>query len=190
MSRTTTTYTAWKKKTVEAKPVNIASFSDFPDLVATPTKKKDSLAGISLASRLKETIAEEEAAQTRRMKREEKEEAWLRANCVSLPLKGYKGRTAPPPSEENEEEKERRVWMHENDIYVPMPMFRPKSVREQQRIAKMKKLQTQIEEANYTWQVSSEIEEMSDHESVSNDPLPEEEEMESAEEDSTLHNHE
>lgn len=190
------TYTSWKKKTVEAKPVNIASFTDFPDLGLTPVqaKKKDVLAGISLANRLKETIAEEEALQTRRMKREEKEEAWLRANCVSLPLKNYKGPTSQLNTNTNtptdDTTDEYRTWMHEEDVHVPMPMFRSKSVLEAQRIAKLRKLQLESEERNYSWQLSREYEEEDDRVSIGTPTAAEDDTMNPEEDDSTFDNHE
>jgi hypothetical protein len=187
---TAPSYSAWKRKTVEAKPVNIASFTDFPDLSEAPLKKKDVFAGISLADRLKETIAEEEAAQIRRMKREEKEEAWLRANCVALPLKGYTGRTNPPPVEGEEDT---RSWMHELDAepVIVMPPFRPASLLQQQQLNKLKKLQRQVEEDNYRWQVTSNFEEEMDRASLPSLPEDEETYAEGNDEDcSSFDNHE
>lgn len=169
--------------------MNIASFTDFPDLTETPLKKKDVFAGISLADRLKETIAEEEAAQIRRMKREEKEETWLRANCVALPLKGYKGPRNPPPQEDEEDT---RVWMHELDVepISVMPSFRHASLLQQKQLTKLKKVQLQIEEDNYRWQVSSDVDDEVDRVSLPSLPGDDDEFTEAHEDDSRFDNHE
>lgn len=92
-SNPTMDYKAWKnkdEKKEEKKEVNMASFSEFPDLVKT-TEKKTVFEGSSLADKLKEVIAaEEQAAMQRRLKKGETPESILREMCVSLPLKRKK----------------------------------------------------------------------------------------------------
>jgi hypothetical protein len=89
-------YRAWKKKEdVEVKKeINMASFTEFPDLVKD-APKKTVFEGTSLASKLKEVIhAEEEAAIQKRLKKGDTPEMILREQCVVLPLK-TKGPTEP-----------------------------------------------------------------------------------------------
>ena len=90
-------YRSWKQKQKEEvkKEVNIASFSDFPDLVQGTTKKSV-FEGNSLATKLKEVIAaEEEAAIQKRLKKGDTPEMILREGCVVLPLKGRNKNSTP-----------------------------------------------------------------------------------------------
>ena len=87
---TKASYMAWKKKEDPTKPkeINVASFTEFPDLVKE-VQKKSVFEGTSLAAKLKETIAaEEEAAILKRLKKGDTPEMILREGCVSLPYKG------------------------------------------------------------------------------------------------------
>lgn len=82
-------YRSWKQKQ-EKKEMNVASFTEFPDLVKQ-TQVKSVLSGVSLASKLKETIAaEEEAAIIKRLKKGETPESILEESCVRLPCKSGK----------------------------------------------------------------------------------------------------
>jgi hypothetical protein len=90
--RPSTSYRSWKKEDAKDKKpeVNMASFSDFPELgVSGP--KKTVFEGVSLASKLKDAIAaEEEAAISKRLKKGDTPEMILRECCVALPLKRTK----------------------------------------------------------------------------------------------------
>jgi hypothetical protein len=92
-------YRAWKNKDVtkdEKKELNMASFSDFPDLVVN-SSKKTVFEGTSLAMKLKDVIAaEEEEAIQKRLKKGDTPEMILREGCVSLPLKGSKRASTDP----------------------------------------------------------------------------------------------
>jgi hypothetical protein len=78
-------YREWKKKEEVPKEVNMASFGDFPELVAQGTKKTV-FTGTSLASKLKEVIAaEEDAAIMKRLKKNSTQDA-IREGFVVLPL--------------------------------------------------------------------------------------------------------
>lgn len=91
----TDSYKSWKQSKEIKKEVNIASFSDFPDLVQS-APKKTVFEGNSLASKLKEVIAaEEEAAIQKRLKKGDTPEMILRESCVILPLKGSKKSLKP-----------------------------------------------------------------------------------------------
>jgi len=89
MPRPSTSYRTWKKdeKQTKKEEMNMASFSDFPEL-GTNVAKKTVFEGVSLASKLKEAIAaEEEAAILKRLKKGDTPEMILRENCVVLPFK-------------------------------------------------------------------------------------------------------
>jgi len=78
-------YRTWKKKEEAPKEVNMASFSDFPDLIKSDTKKTV-FAGTSLATKLKEVIAaEEDAAIMRRLKKNNIQDT-IREGFAILPL--------------------------------------------------------------------------------------------------------
>ena len=91
-------YRAWKQKDdpkATKKEINLESSTDFPELVGE-AKKKTVFEGLSLAAKLKETIAaEEEAAILKRLKKGETPEMILRESCVILPLKGGHAPTEP-----------------------------------------------------------------------------------------------
>ncbi len=92
-------YRAWKNKETEPekkKELNMASFTDFPDLVVS-APKKSVFEGTSLAMKLKDVIAaEEEEAIQRRLKKGDTPEMILREGCISLPLKGSKSGSTEP----------------------------------------------------------------------------------------------
>lgn len=115
-------YKAWKTKEPEKKELNIASFSDFPDLVSG-TPKKSVFEGTSLAMKLKDAIAaEEEEAIQRRLKKGDTPEMILREGCVALPLKGTKKGPIEPfvvP-----------WWVTENTKPILVPAFRHKTLRQ------------------------------------------------------------
>jgi len=115
-------YKSWKLKKDEIKKeVNIASFSDFPDLVVSGPKKTI-FEGNSLASKLKEVIAaEEEAAIQKRLKKGDTPEMILREGCVVLPLKGGKKSSEPL---------EVPYWVTDTTQPILFPPFRPKSFEE------------------------------------------------------------
>jgi hypothetical protein len=136
-------YKSWKQKdptTGEQKPMNPASFSEFPDLVKS-APKKTVFEGTSLASKLKEVIAaEEEAAIQKRLKKGDTPEMIFREMCVSLPLKGASKSTQPfevpwwvmddtkptilPPFKQrsveqlNEERRWKRLGINPRDVYL------------------------------------------------------------------------
>lgn len=121
-------YRAWKKETEEIKiknkVVDVNSTEDFPDFMGSKEKKShDVFGGISLADKLKETIAaEEEAIRRRRLQDDEKEERWIRENCVSLPCKGLKALPNDPEF--------KYVYHHKDILPIEMPLFYPKSKEE------------------------------------------------------------
>lgn len=118
-------YRSWKKQdTVETKKeVNIASFSDFPDLVQS-APKKTVFEGNSLANKLKEVIAaEEEAAIQKRLKKGDTPEMILRESCVVLPLKGQRKSSVVEPFEAP-------WWVTDTTEPVVFPPFRCKSLAE------------------------------------------------------------
>jgi hypothetical protein len=122
-------YRSWKNKEVTAtgapikKEVNLASFTDFPDLVKNEPKKT-AFEGVSLASKLKEVIAaEEEAAILKRLKKGDTPEMIFRESCVSLPLKNYKG-------EGVEKEFKAPWWVTDTTMPVRIPRFHPRSLEE------------------------------------------------------------
>lgn len=80
------TYRYWKQKDVKTEP-KMTSFTDFPELTASP-QKKTIFEGTSLANKLKEVIAaEEEAAIQKRLRKGDTPETLLRESCIVLPLK-------------------------------------------------------------------------------------------------------
>lgn len=116
-------YRSWKQKQKEEvkKEVNIASFSDFPDLVQSGPKKTV-FEGNSLASKLKEVIAaEEEAAIQKRLKKGETPEMILRESCVILPLKGGNKSFAPLEVPD---------WVTDTSNPIVFPPFRHKTLAE------------------------------------------------------------
>lgn len=118
-------YRTWKKKEEVAakdKPINPASFTEFPDLVKS-APKKTVFEGSSLAAKLKEAIAaEEEEAIQKRLKKGVTPEVLLREACVVLPLKGKYASTEPLVVPD---------WVTENIVTFAMPPFRPKSMKQQ-----------------------------------------------------------
>jgi hypothetical protein len=114
-------YRSWKQKdplTGEQKPMNPASFTEFPDLVKS-APKKTVFEGTSLASKLKDVIAaEEEAAVQKRLKKGETPDQILRELCVVLPLNGSKSYTMPT---------EVPWWVTDDSKPIVLPPFKPKS---------------------------------------------------------------
>lgn len=126
-------YMAWKKQNEKPKEVNMASFNDFPDL-GTPSVAKEQKTGVfghvSLADKLKQTIAaEEEEIKRRRLEDHDKEERWLRKNCVALPCKGLKATEKDPESP--------TIYHFKDDVYIPMPLFQPKTQEQYSYIRKI-----------------------------------------------------
>ncbi len=122
-------YSSWKKKEVTEtgvpikKEVNVASFTEFPDLVKGDTKKT-AFEGVSLANKLKEVIAaEEEAAVLKRLKKGHTPEMIFREGCISLPLKNYQG-------EGVEKEFKAPSWLLDTTNPILMPAFNHKSQEE------------------------------------------------------------
>lgn len=114
-------YRSWKQKEEPKKEVNISSVTDFPELV-TDTKKKTVFEGVSLASKLKETIAaEEEAAILKRLKKGDTPEMILRESCVILPLKG--GRAPEEPFVVP-------WWVTDTSVPILIPPFKHKSLEQ------------------------------------------------------------
>ncbi len=130
-------YKSWKKQTEDGKEikkeVNIASFSDFPDLVQN-APKKTVFEGNSLASKLKEVIAaEEEAAILKRLKKGDTPEMIFREACTILPLKNStKSQTSEPL--------EVPWWVMDTTQPTIFPPFRPKSVEQLAEERKWKRL--------------------------------------------------
>ena len=121
-------YRSWKKKEITAagvpikKEINVASTTEFPDLVKDG-KKKTVFEGTSLAMKLKETIAaEEEAAILKRLKKGDTPEMILRESCVSLPLKNYKGAPEGPL--------EVPWWVTDTTIPTFIPSFQHKTLEQ------------------------------------------------------------
>lgn len=126
-------YKAWKNKTEDPKKkeLNMASFTEFPDLVKE-TKKKSAFEGTSLAAKLKETIAaEEEAAILKRLKKGDTPEMILRESCVVLPLKGgpYPAEPLIVPD-----------WVTDTSKPTIFPPFRHKSLAQVARERQLKRL--------------------------------------------------
>lgn len=120
-------YLTWKKQNEKPKELNMASFSDFPDLGSSPVAAKEAKSGVfakvSLVDKLKQTIAaEEEEIKRRRLEDHDKEERWLRKNCVALPCKGLKATEKDPgcPTE----------FHFRDDVYIPVSLFKPKTQEE------------------------------------------------------------
>lgn len=127
-------YLAWKKQNEKPKEINMASFTEFPDLAANPQTTKQAKSGVfanvSLVDKLKQTIAaEEEEIKRRRLEDHDKEERWLRKNCVALPCKGLKPSERDPDSAP--------VYHFKEDVYVPMPLFQIKTKEEYDFIRKV-----------------------------------------------------
>ncbi len=128
-------YRAWKKEAedvkIKNKVVDVNSTEDFPDFMGSKEKKsQDIFGGISLADKLKETIAaEEEAMRRRRLQDDEKEEKWIRDNCVALPCKGLK--------ESPKDTEVKYVYHHKGISPIEMPLFYPKSKEEYRFIRQM-----------------------------------------------------
>ena len=126
-------YKSWKTKEIDGgkpKEVNLASFSEFPDLIQ-PVEKKSIFEGTSLAAKLKETIAaEEEAAILKRLKKGDTPEMILREGCVSLPLKKYKQGVALTVPD----------WVTDTSQIVIMPAFKHKTHEQLAEERKWKRL--------------------------------------------------
>lgn len=123
-------YRAWKKKEEAAKEVNMASFSDFPDLV-TNTVKKPVFAGTSLATKLKEVIqAEEEAAIMKRLKKGETPESILRESCKILSYSGGKKMNS---------ELQIPDWLTDTTEPVVFPSFKHKTLEQLEKERKWKR---------------------------------------------------
>lgn len=126
-------YKSWKNKDAASekpKEVNLASFTEFPDLIQ-PAEKKSVFEGTSLAAKLKETIAaEEEAAILKRLKKGDTPEMILREGCVSLPLKNYKQGTPLTVPD----------WVTDASPISTMPVFKHKTPEELLQERKWKRL--------------------------------------------------
>ena len=129
-------YRSWKQKEqapVKEKPLNPASFTEFPDLVKS-APKKSVFEGASLAAKLKEAIAaEEEEAIQKRLKKGTTPEMLLREMCVVLPLKKS---TSAPPSDEFVAPS----WVTEEYKPTILPRFRPRSHRQMMEEMRWKRL--------------------------------------------------
>ena len=124
-------YRSWKKKEEPKKELNIASFTEFPDLVKD-TKKTNAFEGTSLAAKLKQTIAEEEeAAVLKRIKKGETPEMILRESCVSLPLKGANKSSEPFVAP---------WWLTDASEPIVLPRFKHKTYEELSQERKWKRL--------------------------------------------------
>ncbi len=128
-------YKAWKNKEVPGQPpkpkeVDLASFSEFPDLIK-PVEKKSVFEGTSLVEKLKESIAaEEEAAILKRLKKGDTPEMILREGCVSLPLKNYKHGTPLVVPD----------WVTDTSNPIIIPPFRHKTIEQLMEERKWKRL--------------------------------------------------
>ncbi len=125
-------YRAWKQDQIKPKEISLSSESDFPDLV-TPQEKStspDIFGGVSLADKLKQTIAaEEEAIRRRRLQDDEKEGRWIREHCVALPCKGLKAVPRDPAV--------KHAYHHKGIMPLEMPLFYPKTMEQYQYMRKI-----------------------------------------------------